>query len=74
MGRGFDICLNERCLHFCPLDESAKFRGIHCGLEKECDIDILETRCIDSGHEAVQVFASSSVLEECESREDNAFP
>jgi hypothetical protein len=69
-----NVCLTERRLHFYPLDESAKLRSVHRGLAKECDIDILETRCIDSGHKAVQVLASSSIFEAGESRENNAFP
>jgi hypothetical protein len=72
MRGGLNVCFGERRLHFYPLDELAKLRSVHCGLAKECDIDIPETRCIDSGHEAVQVLASSSIFEARESRENNA--
>jgi hypothetical protein len=43
-------------------------------LAEERDIDILETRGIDSGYEAVQVLANSSIFEVGESWENNAIP
>ena len=73
MSGGFYVCLNERNLHFYPLDESAKLRYVHRRLAKECDINILETRSIDSSHEAVQVLARSSIFEAGKSVESNAF-
>ncbi|KAH9042839.1 hypothetical protein EDB84DRAFT_1472688, partial [Lactarius hengduanensis] len=66
-----NLCLTERRQYSYPLNESAKFRSVHRGLEEECDINIPENRCIDSGHETVQVLASSSIFEEHESGENN---
>ena len=50
---GFNVCLTERRMHFYPLNESAKLRSVHRGLAKWCDINIPETRYIDSSQEAV---------------------
>jgi len=41
-------------------------------LAEERDIDIPETRCIDSGYETVQILANSSIFEADESWENNA--
>jgi len=43
-------------------------------LAEERDIDILETRSIDSGYETVQVLANSSIFKVGESWENNAVP
>jgi len=42
-------------------------------LVEERDIDIPETRSIDSSHETVQILARSSIFQVCKSREDNSF-
>jgi hypothetical protein len=74
MRGGFNTCLTERCLQFYSSDESAKLQSIHRGLGKECDINIPETRRIYPSHEAVQVFARSTIFELDKSRENNAIP
>jgi len=43
-------------------------------LAEERDIDIPETRNIDSGYETVQILANSSIFEVGESRENKAVP
>jgi len=43
-------------------------------LAEERDIDIPETRSIDSGYETVQILANSSIFETGESWENNAVP
>lgn len=53
------------------LDESAKLRNVHCGLAEKFDIKFLEKRRIDSGHEIVQILASSSIFEASESGEND---
>jgi len=63
----------ERLMHFYPVDKLAKLRSVHRGLVEECDVNIPETRCIDSGYETVQILARSSIFEKCESREDDSF-
>ena len=55
MRGGFNVCLTERRLHVYPFDESAKLRGVHRGLTKKCDINIAETRCIDSSQDRKSV-------------------
>ena len=52
-------------------DESGKMRSVHREFAEEVDINIPETRRIDSFHEVVQVLAASSISEACESRENN---
>ena len=65
MRGGLNVCLIERRLcRFYLLDESTKFRSIHRGLAKECDIHILGMICIDYSHEVVQILASSSIFED----------
>ena len=56
------------CLHFDPLDKSAKLWSVYCRLTIECNINISKTSRIDSSHEAVQVFASSSIFQARKSR------
>ena len=60
-------------MHFCPLDELAELQSIHRGLVKQCDINLANTRRIDSGHEDVQILARSSIFEVGESSENGAF-
>ena len=69
---GLNVGFAEYCLYSYPLDELAKMRSVHCWLVKECDINIPEMRCIDSGNEVIQVLANSSIFEARESRENNA--
>ena len=60
-------------MHVYAVDKSGKLRSVHLGFLEEFDIDIPETRGIDSSHEAVQVHASSSIFKARESRENNSF-
>jgi hypothetical protein len=64
----FGVCVSIRSIN------RPEFRNVYRGLAKESDIDISETRCVDSGYETVQVLASSSIFEACENRENNALP
>ena len=65
MRGGLNVSLIERRLcRFYLLDESAKLRSVYRGLAEECDIHILDMRCIDSSHEVVQILASSSIFED----------
>ena len=66
-----NVCFIECRLHSYPLDELAKLRSVNCRLAKECEINIPETRCVDSSHETVQVLASSSIIEVRESGKNN---
>ena len=74
MRGGLNLCLIRRCLHFYQIDKTAEFGSVYCELVKKSDINTSETRRIDPGHQAVQVLASSSIFEACESRENIAFP
>ena len=74
MRGSFNLCLAERRVYICPLDELAELQSVHRGLAKERDIDLAETRRIDSGHEDVQILASPSIFEVSESGENDAFP
>ena len=73
MSGGFDVCLNERRVHFYSLDESDKLRNVYRGLVKECDINLAKKRCIDSGHKAIKILAGSPIFETDKNGENNAF-
>jgi len=61
-------------LHFYPIDEFQKFRGVAFEVIGECDFYILETRSINSSHKAFQVPSDSLELKAAKSREKNEFP
>src|SRR5882762_3993534 len=59
---------------WCSTDELGKLRGVEVDLIKENYAQVAESRGIDAGHKAIQIFTDSSELKIRESRKDSACP